>query len=101
MTMKKMISKDHSMTKTHDTPFVEELHLYRLVINATVRHAAEGKNSLDVDEAVRSDGIYDDRVGPRFTVAIPISASTRTTSTSSTHSDALLLATSTLSTQGS
>ena len=58
-----------------------------------MRHAAEGKNSVDVDEAVRSDGIYDDRVEfETFTVAIPISASfTRHLDVQAPTADAALL----------
>ena len=58
-----------------------------------MRHAAEGKNSVDVDEAVRTDGIYDGCVEfETFTVAIPISASfTRHLDVQAPTADAALL----------
>jgi hypothetical protein len=58
-----------------------------------VHHATGGKTCVGVDEAVRTDGIYDDRVEfETFTVAIPISASfTRHLEVQAPTADAALL----------
>ena len=58
-----------------------------------MRHATGGKTSVGLDEAVRADGIYDDRVEfETFTVAIPISASfTRHLDVQAPTADAALL----------
>ena len=58
-----------------------------------MRHAAERKTSVGVDEAVSTGAIYDDRVEfETFTVAIPISASfTRHLDVQAPTADAALL----------
>jgi hypothetical protein len=58
-----------------------------------VHQTAKGTTSVGIDQAVRNDGIYDDRVEfETFTVAIPISASfTRHLDVQAPTADAALL----------
>ena len=86
------------MTKTHDIPFVERTPPYSSTYSSTYTWTKpcvtpRKRTSVDVDEAVGTCGIYDDRVEfETFTVAIPISASfTRHLDVQAPTADAALL----------
>ena len=86
------------MTKTHDIPFVERTPAYSSTYSSTYSSknpcvTPPKRTGVDVDESVRTDGIYDNRVEfETFTVAIPISASfTRHLDVQAPTADAALL----------